>query len=137
MSYSPQTFCRDIFSSAVFSDCSGLVSIDSFVQVCIKDLCHCNGTSGSFCLCKTIAEYSRQCVHAGGKPEEWRTEYFCRKYAMFMPSMANFFGHLLMFALPLIQLDEIWALALNMIRAKAMLLIHSLLLQFCILFYAL
>uniref|UniRef100_A0A673GPF0 VWFD domain-containing protein n=1 Tax=Sinocyclocheilus rhinocerous TaxID=307959 RepID=A0A673GPF0_9TELE len=53
------------------------VSIDAFVQVCMKDLCHCNGTSGSFCLCKSIGEYSRQCVHAGGKPEEWRSEYFC------------------------------------------------------------
>ncbi|XP_050971216.1 mucin-5AC [Labeo rohita] len=72
-----ENFCRDIFSSSVFNDCRGRVSIDSFVQVCMKDLCHCNGTSGSFCLCKSIAEYSRQCVHAGGKPEEWRSEYFC------------------------------------------------------------
>nr|XP_021333301.1 mucin-5B [Danio rerio] len=74
-----ENFCRDIFSSPVFSDCRGLVSIDSFVQVCIQDLCHCNSSSGAFCLCDTIAEYSRQCVHAGGKPEEWRTEYFCRE----------------------------------------------------------
>uniref|UniRef100_A0A672PAL2 VWFD domain-containing protein n=1 Tax=Sinocyclocheilus grahami TaxID=75366 RepID=A0A672PAL2_SINGR len=72
-----ENFCHDIFSSSVFNDCRGRVSIDSFVQVCMKDLCHCNGTSGSFCLCKSIGEYSRQCVHAGGKPEEWRSEYFC------------------------------------------------------------
>ncbi|XP_042617135.1 mucin-2-like [Cyprinus carpio] len=72
-----ENVCRDIFSSSVFSDCRGRVSIDSCVQVCMKDLCHCNSTSGSFCLCKSIAEYSRQCAHAGGKPEEWRSEYFC------------------------------------------------------------
>ncbi|XP_073715695.1 mucin-2 [Misgurnus anguillicaudatus] len=42
----------------------------------MKDLCHCN-TSDNFCLCRTIAEYSRQCVHAGGKPSEWRSENFC------------------------------------------------------------
>ncbi|XP_057184367.1 mucin-5AC-like, partial [Triplophysa rosa] len=71
-----ETFCRYVFTSQVFSECSGLVSIESFVQVCMKDLCHCN-ISGSFCLCKTIAEYSRQCVHAGGKPAEWRTDHFC------------------------------------------------------------
>ncbi|RXN23782.1 mucin-5AC-like protein [Labeo rohita] len=39
-----ENFCRDIFSSSVFNDCRGRVSIDSFVQVCMKDLCHCNGT---------------------------------------------------------------------------------------------
>ncbi|XP_016414652.1 mucin-5AC-like [Sinocyclocheilus rhinocerous] len=50
-----ENFCHDIFSSSVFSDCRGRVSIDAFVQVCMKDLCHCNGTSGSFCLCKSIA----------------------------------------------------------------------------------
>uniref|UniRef100_A0A671K665 VWFD domain-containing protein n=1 Tax=Sinocyclocheilus anshuiensis TaxID=1608454 RepID=A0A671K665_9TELE len=49
----------------------------NYAVLCMKDLCHCNGTSGSFCLCKSIGEYSRQCVHAGGKPEEWRSEYFC------------------------------------------------------------
>lgn len=110
LSHSPQNFCRDIFSSSVFSDCRGLVSIDSFVEVCMKDLCHCNGSSGSFCLCKTIAEYSRQCVHAGGRPEEWRTEYFCRKYAMFMPCMAHSFSSLSMFVLPLCEFskEDLW-----------------------------
>uniref|UniRef100_A0A4W4E6G3 VWFD domain-containing protein n=1 Tax=Electrophorus electricus TaxID=8005 RepID=A0A4W4E6G3_ELEEL len=60
-----------------FSNCSAAVSVESFVKVCMKDLCQCNTTSGFSCLCQTIAEYSRQCAYAGGVPENWRKKDFC------------------------------------------------------------
>lgn len=45
-------------------------------------------------------------MHAGGRPEEWRTEYFCRKYAMFMPCMAHSFSSLSMFDSPLCEFSK-------------------------------
>lgn len=42
----------------------------------MADLCN-NHTD----LCQTISEYSRQCVHAGGKPAQWRNATFCCKLA--------------------------------------------------------
>uniref|UniRef100_A0A3B4D6A6 VWFD domain-containing protein n=1 Tax=Pygocentrus nattereri TaxID=42514 RepID=A0A3B4D6A6_PYGNA len=59
-----------------FSSCTPLISVEQFAKVCVEDQCQCN-TTGAFCLCKTLAEYSRQCVHAGGQPANWRTEQFC------------------------------------------------------------
>uniref|UniRef100_A0A4W5MDI4 MUC5A protein n=1 Tax=Hucho hucho TaxID=62062 RepID=A0A4W5MDI4_9TELE len=49
-------------------------------STCLADLCHCDNSTNSFCLCNTISEYSRQCVHAGGKPQQWRTKQFCCKH---------------------------------------------------------
>ncbi|TSM20287.1 Mucin-5B [Bagarius yarrelli] len=74
-----ENFCRQLFLKPEFSSCTSLVTVDLFVNACMKDLCQCNTTTDFSCLCKTIAEYSRQCVHAGGKPENWRTEVFCPK----------------------------------------------------------
>lgn len=70
--------CEQLLSGDAFSSCQDLVDIDSFVQACVADMCHCDNSSRSFCLCNTISEYSRQCVHAGGTPQQWRTEQFCR-----------------------------------------------------------
>ncbi|XP_051948767.1 mucin-5AC-like [Xyrauchen texanus] len=69
------SLCEQLFSGPPFSSCKGLV--DSFIKTCELDLCHCTNTTRSFCLCSTFSEYSRQCVHAGGKPDTWRTEQFC------------------------------------------------------------
>ncbi|XP_062405924.1 mucin-5B, partial [Sardina pilchardus] len=73
-----ENLCRDMFSSDSFSGCQDVVSTNTFIQVCMEDMCHCN-TSKPFCLCGTLAEYSRQCVHAGGKPGQWRSNSFCPK----------------------------------------------------------
>ncbi|XP_038855714.1 mucin-5B-like [Salvelinus namaycush] len=74
-----EEFCQQLFSSAAFSSCANYLDMDSFIKTCLADLCHCDNSTNSFCLCNTISEYSRQCVHAGGKPQQWRTEQFCYK----------------------------------------------------------
>uniref|UniRef100_A0A8C9RGF5 VWFD domain-containing protein n=1 Tax=Scleropages formosus TaxID=113540 RepID=A0A8C9RGF5_SCLFO len=76
--------CQTLLSSSALSSCQNLVPTDPFVQACVTDMCHCNNSSNSsFCVCNTISEYSRQCVHAGGKPQEWRTTQFCAKSCPF------------------------------------------------------
>ncbi|XP_053491462.1 mucin-5AC [Ictalurus furcatus] len=71
--------CEQLLSGPAFSDCKDLISLDYFIKACELDMCQCSGNSSNFCLCGTISEYSRQCVHAGGKPGQWRTEQFCPK----------------------------------------------------------
>ncbi|XP_036390593.1 mucin-5B-like [Megalops cyprinoides] len=75
--------CEHLLSGPAFSSCQDLVTSDPFVQACVMDLCHCDNSSSSFCLCNTMSEYSRQCVHAGGKPQQWRTAQFCSKSCPF------------------------------------------------------
>nr|XP_040016199.1 mucin-5AC [Gasterosteus aculeatus aculeatus] len=65
-------YCDQIFSGASFSSCQNLLDVKSFSKACMADLCN-NHTD----LCQTISEYSRQCVHAGGKPAQWRNATFC------------------------------------------------------------
>uniref|UniRef100_A0A8C4XFH8 VWFD domain-containing protein n=1 Tax=Erpetoichthys calabaricus TaxID=27687 RepID=A0A8C4XFH8_ERPCA len=69
-----QTVCLPALNS-----CRDLVPMDAFIDSCNMDLCYCNKSTSSFCLCSTISEYSRQCVHAGGEPQVWRSEQFCYK----------------------------------------------------------
>ncbi|XP_044050298.1 LOW QUALITY PROTEIN: mucin-5B-like [Siniperca chuatsi] len=64
--------CETLLSEPAFLSCQDLMDTDSFVKACMKDLCYCNSSSTS-CLCSTISEYSRQCAHAGGKPQQWKT----------------------------------------------------------------
>lgn len=73
-----QQFCDQIFSSAPFSSCQNLVDVDSFNKVCVDDICYTENNTNAF-LCETISEFSRQCVHAGGKPQRWRNDTFCCK----------------------------------------------------------
>ncbi|KAJ8394967.1 hypothetical protein AAFF_G00040900 [Aldrovandia affinis] len=75
--------CEQLFSSPAFSGCKDLVAVDSFVTACVADMCHCDNRSSASCLCSTVSEYSRQCVHAGGKPQQWRTAQFCAKSCPF------------------------------------------------------
>ncbi|KAL6468533.1 hypothetical protein MHYP_G00220570 [Metynnis hypsauchen] len=71
--------CEQLFSGPSFSSCKDLVALDFFIKACEVDMCQCSKNSSSFCLCSTISEFSRQCVHAGGKPGQWRTDQFCSK----------------------------------------------------------
>lgn len=69
--------CERLLTAAAFASCQGLVSMELHVQACMQDRCHC--PQNASCICSTIAEFSRQCSHAGGRPENWRTDAFCRK----------------------------------------------------------
>ncbi|PKU37872.1 mucin-2 [Limosa lapponica baueri] len=70
--------CERLLTSSAFADCWLRLNFETYIQACMQDKCACNGNEDSFCLCSTISEYSRQCSHAGGRPSEWRTQYFCR-----------------------------------------------------------
>ncbi|XP_036951268.1 mucin-5AC-like [Acanthopagrus latus] len=70
--------CDQIFSSASFGNCKGLLDMESFIKACKADMCNPENETDSV-LCKTISEFSRQCVHAGGKPQQWRNATFCYK----------------------------------------------------------
>ncbi|KPP59817.1 hypothetical protein Z043_122229, partial [Scleropages formosus] len=74
--------CEHLLSSPAFSSCKGLIPTDSFIKACVADMCQCDSNSTS-CLCNTMSEYSRQCVHAGGTPRQWRTAQFCAKSCPF------------------------------------------------------
>uniref|UniRef100_A0A8C0P8Z4 Mucin-5AC n=1 Tax=Canis lupus familiaris TaxID=9615 RepID=A0A8C0P8Z4_CANLF len=73
----PQSICEEILSSRLFSGCSALVDASSYVQACRHDLCACEHANPSSCICHTLAEYSRQCAHAGGLPLDWRGPDLC------------------------------------------------------------
>ncbi|EFB20022.1 hypothetical protein PANDA_008862, partial [Ailuropoda melanoleuca] len=72
---SPGTgICEEVLSSWLF--CT-LVDASSYVQACRQDLCLCEHANRTSCICPTLAEYSRQCTHAGGLPLDWRGPHLC------------------------------------------------------------
>ncbi|XP_062859721.1 mucin-2-like [Trichomycterus rosablanca] len=70
------SICEELLANEAFDSCRNLLSTSVFVDACVKDLCQCN-SSDPMCLCDTISEFSRQCAHAGGRPQNWRTKEFC------------------------------------------------------------
>nr|XP_046254811.1 mucin-5AC-like [Scatophagus argus] len=81
--YNTKPLCEQILTGPAFSSCHSLLDVASFTSACVADLCHCgNGVAehaDPFCLCNTVSEFSRQCVHAGGKPNNWRAKELCWK----------------------------------------------------------
>ncbi|XP_039080944.1 mucin-5AC [Hyaena hyaena] len=69
--------CEELLSSHPFWGCNALVDAASYVQACQQDLCLCHLTDLTSCVCHTVAEYSRQCAHAGGQPLDWRAPDLC------------------------------------------------------------
>ncbi|XP_037624071.1 mucin-5AC-like [Sebastes umbrosus] len=67
--------CANLLSGPAFLSCQQLIETEAFIKACQKDLCHCNNSTS--CLCSTTSEYSRQCAHAGGKPQQWKTTQMC------------------------------------------------------------
>ncbi|XP_043915473.1 mucin-2-like isoform X5 [Protopterus annectens] len=81
LDYRPR--CLEILSSSAFDNCRPLLDIEDFVQSCMRDMATCDDNSESPCFCETVEEYSRQCAHAGGKPQDWRTAELCFKKCPF------------------------------------------------------
>ncbi|XP_045342332.1 mucin-5B [Leopardus geoffroyi] len=64
--------CHRTLWGPAFSECNTLVDPAVYVAACTQDLCRCPD-----CPCATFAEYSRQCAHAGGQPQNWRGPDLC------------------------------------------------------------
>ncbi|XP_063145392.1 mucin-5AC-like [Candoia aspera] len=69
--------CRKILTGSSFSECNDIVEVNSYIESCADDLCLCEEVEKLSCLCHTFAEYSRQCAHAGGRPQNWRSPELC------------------------------------------------------------
>uniref|UniRef100_A0A4X1UGK3 Mucin-5AC n=1 Tax=Sus scrofa TaxID=9823 RepID=A0A4X1UGK3_PIG len=68
--------CEEMLSE-LFPGCAALVDASSYLNACQHDLCRCQQANLTSCLCHTLAEYSRQCAHAGGQPLDWRGPHLC------------------------------------------------------------
>ncbi|XP_034500749.1 mucin-5B [Ailuropoda melanoleuca] len=64
--------CHRTLLGRAFAECNTLVDPAVYVAACTQDLCRC-----PTCPCATFAEYSRQCAHAGGQPQNWRGPDLC------------------------------------------------------------
>nr|XP_044991348.1 mucin-5AC [Jaculus jaculus] len=69
--------CEEVLRGPLFSGCAALVNVTSYVEACQQDLCFCESPDLPSCICHTLAEYSRQCAHAGGLPQDWRGPDLC------------------------------------------------------------
>ncbi|XP_059007752.1 mucin-5AC [Mustela lutreola] len=69
--------CEEILTGQLFSGCRALLDAGSYVQACRQDLCLCEHADRTRCICPTLAEYARQCAHAGGLPPDWRSPHLC------------------------------------------------------------
>ncbi|XP_044125173.1 mucin-5AC-like [Bufo gargarizans] len=74
-----ENICASILLGSAFSKCHSLVAVEQYIEACVQDLCRCDSKNTALCMCNTFAEYSRQCAHAGGEPENWRTNDLCPK----------------------------------------------------------
>ncbi|KAM9149379.1 mucin-5AC-like [Pangshura tecta] len=71
--------CQTVLTGEAFVSCNALVDVQDYIDSCVQDLCRCDESMRDFCICNTFAEYSRQCAHAGGQPQNWRTKELCNK----------------------------------------------------------
>ncbi|XP_040264818.1 mucin-5AC-like [Bufo bufo] len=69
--------CKNILTSAAFSNCNTILEPMDYIDMCVQDLCQCDAKDKMLCLCGAFTEYSRQCTHAGGVPGNWRTPKMC------------------------------------------------------------
>ncbi|KAG7252218.1 hypothetical protein CRUP_020556, partial [Coryphaenoides rupestris] len=46
--------------SEAWSACASLVNVAPYAKACVQDMCGCGNTTDDFCICSTLAEFSRQ-----------------------------------------------------------------------------
>ncbi|XP_008047635.2 mucin-5AC-like, partial [Carlito syrichta] len=68
--------CAELLGVPQLADCLALVDTGHYLEACRQDLCLCQRDPTS-CVCHTLAEYTRQCAHAGGLPQDWRGPGLC------------------------------------------------------------
>ncbi|XP_036033697.1 mucin-5B [Onychomys torridus] len=73
-----EDICRHVLLGPAFAECNALVDVNMYLDACVQDLCLC-----PTCPCATFAEYSRQCAHAGGHPQNWRSSDLCNRTCPF------------------------------------------------------
>ncbi|KYO22185.1 mucin-6 precursor [Alligator mississippiensis] len=78
-----ENMCRKTLTGPAFSKCNDLLAVNKYIESCVQDFCRCDQSNNAFCMCNTFAEYSRQCAHAGGQPQNWRTPQLCPKNCTF------------------------------------------------------
>ncbi|XP_022611938.1 mucin-2-like [Seriola dumerili] len=78
-----QTSCDQMLHSESWSSCTKLIDPEPYIQTCVQDMCGCPNTTNDFCVCSTLSEFSRECLHAGGQPPNWRTHQFCAKQCLY------------------------------------------------------
>ncbi|XP_077316280.1 mucin-5AC-like isoform X2 [Lithobates pipiens] len=71
--------CESSLTSEAFRSCNKLLDPKEYIASCVQDLCRCSSKNRMSCQCNMLAEYSRQCTHAGGVPGNWRNPKFCSK----------------------------------------------------------
>ncbi|XP_006893416.1 PREDICTED: mucin-2-like [Elephantulus edwardii] len=71
--------CERLLMAEAFADCRERVPLELYVRACQEDRCRCAAGAEATCVCSTVAEFSRQCSHAGGRPGSWRSDAFCPK----------------------------------------------------------
>ncbi|XP_012507386.1 PREDICTED: mucin-2 [Propithecus coquereli] len=69
--------CETLLTAEAFEACQDLVPREPYVSACVQDRCQC--PANDTCVCSTVAQFSRQCSHAGGRPGNWRTPTLCPK----------------------------------------------------------
>ena len=53
-----------------------------YYEACYRDACGCDSGGDCECVCTAVAAYAQSCS-AQGVHVKWRSQAFCRKYALF------------------------------------------------------
>ena len=70
--------CKVLYTAA-FSDCRRNISVKSYYQECLDDLCQCSIAKFVDCHCSVVGKFARDCARAGFDVGKWRMATSCGK----------------------------------------------------------